>query len=161
MLAGRQPGIGRATSERLDPWPACTGSTQTPPNLIAPRIFSRVFCDPGTLPEIVRFYQTLTSATLDMDMDIPEGGLHVVAVGPFLLLEMNKDKLDRAGQAAETHVTVLSAHLDDTVARQGRRRRADRPGAMGLSPRTGSAAATPGRVTGRIPRTPPQPRPRR
>jgi len=86
--------------------------------LIAPRIFCRVFCDTGTLPDIVRFYETLTSATLDMDMDIPEGGLHVVAVGPFLLLEMNKDKLDRAGQAAETHVTVLSAHLDDTVARQ-------------------------------------------
>jgi hypothetical protein len=51
-----------------------------------------------------------------MDMDIPESGLHVVAVGPFLILEMDKEKLDRAGLAAETHVTVLN--LDDAVARQ-------------------------------------------
>jgi hypothetical protein len=67
--------------------------------LTSPRIFSRVFCDTGTLPDTVRFYETLTSATLDMDMDIPEAGLHVVAVGPFLILEMEKDKLDRAGGA--------------------------------------------------------------
>jgi hypothetical protein len=35
-----------------------------------------------------------------MDMDIPESGLHVVAVGPFLILEMDKEKLDRAALAA-------------------------------------------------------------
>jgi predicted enzyme related to lactoylglutathione lyase len=86
--------------------------------LTAPRVFARVFCDPGTLPVTVRFYEALTSVSLDMDMDIPEAGLHVVAVGPFLILEMDKGKLDRAGQAAETHVTVLNANLDDAVARQ-------------------------------------------
>ena len=56
-----------------------------------------------------------TAVSLDMDMDIPESGLHVVAVGPFLILEMDHEKLDRAAQAAETHVTVLVPHLDDAV----------------------------------------------
>jgi predicted enzyme related to lactoylglutathione lyase len=84
--------------------------------LTAPRVFARVFCDLGTLARTVRFYEALTSVALDMDMDIPEAGLHVVAVGPFLILEMDKQKLDRAEQAAETHVTVLNAHLDDAVA---------------------------------------------
>jgi hypothetical protein len=51
-------------------------------------------------------------------MDIPRSGLHVVAVRPFLILEMDKGKLGRAGLAAETHVTVLNANLDDGVARQ-------------------------------------------
>jgi hypothetical protein len=86
--------------------------------LTAPRVFTRVFCDPGTLPGTVRFYEALASVSLDMDMDIPESGLHVVAVGPFLILEMDKRKLDRGGQAAETHVTILNANLDDAVARQ-------------------------------------------
>ena len=75
-----------------------------------------MFCDQGTLVETVRFYKALTSVSLDMDMDIPESGLHVVAVGSFLILEMDQKKLDRAAQAVETHVTVLVANLDDTVA---------------------------------------------
>jgi hypothetical protein len=79
-------------------------------------VFARVFCDPGILPGTVRFYEALTSVSLDMD--IPESGLHVGAVGPFLILEMDKGKLDRAGPAAETHVTILNANLDDAVARQ-------------------------------------------
>ena len=85
--------------------------------LAAPRVFARMFCDPGTLPGTVRFYESLTSVSLDMDMDIPESGLHVVAVGPFLILEMDKGKLDHR-PAAETHVTILKANLDDAVARQ-------------------------------------------
>ncbi len=89
-------------------------------SLTSPRVFARVFCDVGTLPDTVRFYEALTSLTLDMDMDmeIPEAGLHVVAVGPFLILEMDREKLDRAGQAAQTQVTVLNADLDEAVARQ-------------------------------------------
>jgi predicted enzyme related to lactoylglutathione lyase len=86
--------------------------------LTAPRVFARVFCEMGTLPATVRFYEALMSARLDMDMDIPESGLHVVAVGPFLILEMDAQKLDRAGQAAQTHVTVLNADLDTSVARE-------------------------------------------
>jgi hypothetical protein len=86
--------------------------------LEAPRVFARVFCPEGTLSATVHFYQALTSVSLDMDMDIPEAGLHVVAVGPFLILEMDTTKLDRAGQAVETHVTVLNAHLVEAVAKQ-------------------------------------------
>jgi predicted enzyme related to lactoylglutathione lyase len=86
--------------------------------LTAPRVFARVFCEMGTLAATVRFYEALTSARLDMDMDIPESGLHVVAVGPFLILEMDTQKLDRAGLAAQTHVTILNADLDTSVARQ-------------------------------------------
>lgn len=33
-----------------------------------------MFCRPGALVETVRFYERLTAARLDMDMDIPEGG---------------------------------------------------------------------------------------
>ena len=83
--------------------------------LTAPRIFARVFCKPGELLATVRFYQTLTEARLDMDMDIPEAGLHVVAVGAFLILELDDE---RHGLAAQTTVTVLNAHLDIAVARQ-------------------------------------------
>ncbi len=84
--------------------------------LTAPRVLARVFCDPGALVETVPFYEALTSVSLDMDMDMPESGLHVVAVGSFLILEMDRKKLDRAAQAVETRVTVLVADLDDKVA---------------------------------------------
>ena len=83
--------------------------------LSAPRVFSRVFAPFGSLKDTVGFYQALTGATLDMDMDIPEGGLHVVAVGAFLVLEMDPAKLDRIEQAQQTHVTVLAPHLADAV----------------------------------------------
>jgi hypothetical protein len=42
----------------------------------------------------------------------------VVAVGPFHILETDKGKLDRAGLAAETHVTILNVDLDHAVAQQ-------------------------------------------
>lgn len=84
--------------------------------LTAPRIFARVFCKPGQLIDTVRFYEQLTQARLNMDMDIPEAGLHVVGVGPFLILELNAAQ---HGLAAQTTVTVLNADLDEAVARQG------------------------------------------
>jgi hypothetical protein len=83
--------------------------------LTAPRIFARVFCKPGRLLATVRFYQQLTRARLDMDMDIPEAGLHAVAVGPFLILELDAKQ---HGLAAQTTVTVLNANLHEAVARQ-------------------------------------------
>lgn len=83
--------------------------------LTAPRIFARVFCKPGELLSAVRFYQTLTEAGLDVDMDIPEAGLRVVAVGAFLILELDGEQ---HGLAAQTTVTVLNANLDIAVARQ-------------------------------------------
>lgn len=87
--------------------------------LLAPRIFTRVFCRPGQLIETVRFYEQLTQEQLDMDMDmdmdIPEAGLHVVAVGSFLILELDAEQ---HGLASQTTVTVLNADLDQAVARQ-------------------------------------------
>jgi predicted enzyme related to lactoylglutathione lyase len=83
--------------------------------LTAPPIFARVFCEPGQLIDTVRFYEQLTQTRLDMDMDIPEAGLHVVAVGPFLILELDAKQ---HGLAAQTTVTVLNADLDEAVARQ-------------------------------------------
>lgn len=83
--------------------------------LTAPRIFARVFCKPGRLLATVRFYRQLTRARLDMDVDIPEAGVHVVAVGPFLILELDAEQ---HGLAAQTTVTVLNADLDEAVARQ-------------------------------------------
>jgi predicted enzyme related to lactoylglutathione lyase len=83
--------------------------------LAAPRIFARVFCQPGQLIETVRFYEQLTRERLDMDMDIPEAGLHVVAVGSFLILELDTEQ---HGLATQTTVTVLNADLDQAVATQ-------------------------------------------
>jgi predicted enzyme related to lactoylglutathione lyase len=83
--------------------------------LTAPRIFARVFVEPGGLVDAVGFYGQLTGRRLDMDADIPEAGLHVVAVGSFLLIEMDAEQ---HGLAAQTTVTVLNADLDAAVARQ-------------------------------------------
>lgn len=50
---------------------------------------------------------------IDVDMDIPMAALHVVAVGPFLILELNRAE---HADAAATHVTVVLPHLDEAVA---------------------------------------------
>jgi predicted enzyme related to lactoylglutathione lyase len=84
--------------------------------LTRPRVFVRVFPEPGTLQQTVRFYESLVRVDLDMDMEIPEAGLHVVAVGGFLILEMDPGKLDRIEQAKQTRVTVLAPDLEDAVA---------------------------------------------
>jgi hypothetical protein len=80
--------------------------------LPAPRTFTRVFCDPGTLVETVNFYRRLTATDFDMDMDIPEAGLHVVAVGGFLILELDRQA---HAEATRTHATVLAPHLKVTA----------------------------------------------
>ncbi len=81
--------------------------------LTAPRVFIRVFCDPGTLTQTVTFYRGLSAGRLEMDMDIPESGLHVVGIGAFLILELD---LSEHADAADTQVTVLVPHLDEAVA---------------------------------------------
>lgn len=86
--------------------------------LIGPRVLVRVFPALGELVKTVRFYETLTGVPLDQDMDIPEAGLHVVAVGRFLILEIDPAKLDRVEQATKTQVTIIAPHLDETVTRQ-------------------------------------------
>ena len=83
--------------------------------LVAPRVFVRVFPEMGELKDTVRFYETLSGVSLDIDMEIPEAGLHVVGVGGFLILEMDPTKLDRIEQAKQTHVTVLAPVLETAV----------------------------------------------
>jgi hypothetical protein len=83
--------------------------------LSSPRVFARIFPEVGTLAPTVRFYESLTRIDLDIDIDIPEAGLHVVGVGAFLILELNPDKLDRIDQAKQTHITVLAPDLEDAV----------------------------------------------
>jgi predicted enzyme related to lactoylglutathione lyase len=83
--------------------------------LDTPRILARVFVKRGTLVDAVRFYEQLTGVGLDMDADMPEAGLHVVAVGSFLVLELDAEQ---HGLAAQTTVTVVNADVDAAVARQ-------------------------------------------
>ncbi len=83
--------------------------------LTSPRFFSRVFPEIGRLRQAVEFYESLVGIGLDIDLDLPEAGLHVVGVGPFLILEMDPGKLDRIDQAKRTTVTVLAPHLEEAV----------------------------------------------
>jgi len=83
-----------------------------------PRVFVRVFAPPGLLSPTVDFYRALTSAPVDMDMEWPEAQLHLVAVGAFLIIELDPSAHE---QAAATTTTVLVAGLDDAVAEQVRR----------------------------------------
>jgi hypothetical protein len=89
--------------------------------LEAPRIFTRTFPQMGKQKDAVRFYQALTGTELDIDLDIPEAGLHVVGVASFLILELDPEKLDRIESAKQTHVTVLAPHLEVAVAASVRR----------------------------------------
>jgi hypothetical protein len=83
--------------------------------LTSPRVFSRVFPEIGRLRQTVEFYESLVGTKLDIDLDLPEAGLHVVGVGPFLILEMDPSKLDRIDRARQTTVTVLAPHLEEAV----------------------------------------------
>ena len=82
------------------------------------RVFVRVFVPPGQLTQTVEFYRAITSAPVDMDMDWSEAGLHLVAVGAFLIIELDASQHDLA---AATTATVLVADLDAAVAEQVRR----------------------------------------
>ena len=83
--------------------------------LASPRIFSRVFPELGRLRHTVEFYESLVGTELDIDLDLPEVGLHVVGVGQFLILELDPSKLDRVDRARQTTVTVLAPHLEEAV----------------------------------------------
>jgi predicted enzyme related to lactoylglutathione lyase len=84
--------------------------------LTAPRVLARVFPEHGLLEESVQFYERLTGVALDMDLDAREAGLHIVAVGPFLILDLDPDLLDRTEQARLTPVTMIFANLDKAIA---------------------------------------------
>lgn len=81
-----------------------------------PRVLARVFPAHDQLERAVRFYERLTGVDLDMDLDVREAGLRIVAVGPFLLLDLDPALLDRTEQALATPVTMIFADLDRAVA---------------------------------------------
>ena len=82
----------------------------------SPRVLARVFPEHGRFTETVRFYERLTGVTLDMDLDVGEAGLHIAAVGSFLILDLDPATLDRAEQARQTPVTMIFADLDAAIA---------------------------------------------
>jgi predicted enzyme related to lactoylglutathione lyase len=55
----------------------------------------------------------LTGQVIDMDMDVPEFGLHIVAIGGFLIIELDRSTRP---DAIATAATVLVANLDQAVA---------------------------------------------
>jgi predicted enzyme related to lactoylglutathione lyase len=80
-----------------------------------PRVLARVFPEHGHFEHTVRFYEHLTGSALDMDLDVREAGLHIVAVGSFLILDLDPTLLDRGKQARQTPVTMIFANLDDAI----------------------------------------------
>jgi hypothetical protein len=113
--------VERYPSGRLFPFPIRSVARlyrKTPDSstLSLPRVFVRVFPEMGALKQAVRFYESLTELRLDIDMEIPDAGLHVVGVGSFLILEMDPDKLGRIEQAKQTRITVLAPYLEAAVA---------------------------------------------
>jgi hypothetical protein len=87
--------------------------------LKAPRVFARVFCRLEDLLSIVRFYETITGQVLDQDIDLSEQGMHIVAVGGFLILVLDQTKVpvERYTQARLTNATIINPDLDAAVAR--------------------------------------------
>ena len=83
-----------------------------------PHVFSRTFCGGAELVRRVHFYETLSGERLDQDIDIPDAGLHILAVGSFLILVLNEALLgaERYRQATATRVTILAADLEKAVA---------------------------------------------
>lgn len=66
-----------------------------------PRVMARVFPAYDRFEDTVRFYERLTGATLDMDLDVPEAGIHIAPVGSFLILDLDPAMLDRADKPAK------------------------------------------------------------
>ena len=68
---------------------AFTDGSGNSSHLSKPRIFARVFCEPAGLLGTVQFYEDLIAASLDQDLDLPAAGIHVVAIGPILILALD------------------------------------------------------------------------
>ncbi|WP_344854115.1 hypothetical protein [Amycolatopsis ultiminotia] len=83
---------------------------------LTPRVLARVFPDHGQFEDTVRFYEHVTGVRLDMDLDAREAGLYIVAVGPFLILDLDPELLERAEQARQTPVTMIFSDLDSALA---------------------------------------------
>lgn len=83
--------------------------------LIRPRVLTRTFAQPGRLVQTVRAYEILTGFTLDMDLDAREFGIRIVAVGNFLVLELDPAQPERFERARTTPVTIIFADIDRAI----------------------------------------------
>jgi len=84
---------------------------------ITPRTFTRVFCERPRLAVTVLFYEALTHEHLDQDIDLPETGMRMVAIGGFLLLVLDSDKAapERYESARNTTATIIVPFLNTAV----------------------------------------------
>jgi predicted enzyme related to lactoylglutathione lyase len=84
-----------------------------------PRVFARAFCSMGDLARMVKFYKALAGLSLDQDISLPADGVHVVAVGGFLIVALDPQLLsaDRREMALKTAVTMIFADVDAAVSR--------------------------------------------
>jgi hypothetical protein len=80
-----------------------------------PRVLVRVFAEPGQLEQTVRGYESLTKTALDMDLDAHELGIRIVAVGGFLVLDLDPAQRERFELARRTLVTMIYADLDSAI----------------------------------------------
>lgn len=58
-----------------------------------PRVFIRVYLEPGSIDAAIAFYEDLQGVAHDMRFDFPEKRLTLAAVGAFLLLEGSDEAL--------------------------------------------------------------------
>jgi len=84
-----------------------------------PRVFARVFCSPAEFAATVRFHEAVAEQALDQDIDLPEQGIRIAAVGGFLVVALDEHKMDpgRFRQATLTTATLVNPALDPAVAR--------------------------------------------
>jgi hypothetical protein len=74
-----------------------------------PRTLTRVFCEQTNLAGTVRFYEVTTGQQLDQDIDLSENCMRIIAIGGFLLLVLDPDKVDpiRYQDARNTIATIV------------------------------------------------------
>lgn len=58
-----------------------------------PRVWIRVYLEPGRIDAAIAFYENLQSTPMDMRFDFPEHDLVLASVGAFLLLEGTREDL--------------------------------------------------------------------
>jgi hypothetical protein len=80
-----------------------------------PRVLVRIFAEPGQLEQTVRAYESVTGTALDMDIDARELGVRIVAVGGFLVLDLDPAQPERFDLARRTLVTMIYADLDSAI----------------------------------------------
>lgn len=71
----------------------------------------------GDLARTMKFYEGLAGFPLDQDISLPADGVHVIAVGGFLIVALDHQLLnaDRREMDIKTAVTTIFADVDAAV----------------------------------------------